>query len=439
MKYKTEKDETTGLLRIISLIDIPSAGVKVGDKGGRIEKESTLSHEGDCWVYENARVYEDALVSGAAQVFGNALVSGNAWVYEDARVSGNAQVFGDARVFGNALVSGDARVFGNAQVSGNAWVYENARVYEDAQVYGNARVLGDAKGEPLTASDVTQSPPSQDQTGEELPAPPSARARDAAEALLMAVAAVEKEMFPPLTVADIQAEFDRVNAGAPCVADKLDTLSKSALGRGYTKHGGRLRVPELDNVDHVDHLNALLHELRLYADGVIPRSGLYLDEATTHNKQDSATAPSGCPVQRRVARPWLVRLAKIKAARPDAETLQFSEQLDGELRTGGINKQVEQLKMHMAAKLDFSPGGPPASSKQVGGTHYKDLAIQPVEYCQRNNLGFCESSVVKYVTRHKAKAGVEDLKKARHFIDLLIEMTEKDVNKKATYCEDARH
>jgi hypothetical protein len=62
---------------------------------------------------------------------------------------------------------------------------------------------------------------------------------------------------------------------------------------------------------------------------------------------------------------------------------------------------------------------------QVGGNHYKSLAIQPVEYCHRNGLGFCESSVVKYVTRWKAKNGVKDLEKARHFIDLLIEMERK--------------
>ena len=52
----------------------------------------------------------------------------------------------------------------------------------------------------------------------------------------------------------------------------------------------------------------------------------------------------------------------------------------------------------------------------------KNMAIQPVEYIHRNALGFCEGSVIKYVSRWRAKGGVEDLKKARHFIDLLIEM-----------------
>lgn len=63
-----------------------------------------------------------------------------------------------------------------------------------------------------------------------------------------------------------------------------------------------------------------------------------------------------------------------------------------------------------------------ALARQEGGRHYKDLAIQPVEYIHRNSIGFCEGSAIKYLTRWRAKGGVEDLKKARHFIDLLIEM-----------------
>ena len=63
-----------------------------------------------------------------------------------------------------------------------------------------------------------------------------------------------------------------------------------------------------------------------------------------------------------------------------------------------------------------------ALNVQVDGSHYKDLAIQPVEYIHTNGLGFCEGSVVKYVTRWRAKNGIADLKKARHFLDLLIEL-----------------
>ena len=63
-------------------------------------------------------------------------------------------------------------------------------------------------------------------------------------------------------------------------------------------------------------------------------------------------------------------------------------------------------------------------STQVGGNHYTKMAIQPVEYILANGIGFCEGNVIKYVSRWKAKGGIEDLKKARHFIDMLIEHEE---------------
>lgn len=58
--------------------------------------------------------------------------------------------------------------------------------------------------------------------------------------------------------------------------------------------------------------------------------------------------------------------------------------------------------------------------KQVGGDHYKDLTIQPVEYIHANNISFIEGSVIKYVTRWRNKNGIADLEKAKHFIELLI-------------------
>lgn len=59
---------------------------------------------------------------------------------------------------------------------------------------------------------------------------------------------------------------------------------------------------------------------------------------------------------------------------------------------------------------------------QIGGSHYKDFKIQPVEFIHKNRLGFCEGSAIKYLCRWRNKNGIEDLKKARHFIDLLIQM-----------------
>jgi hypothetical protein len=60
--------------------------------------------------------------------------------------------------------------------------------------------------------------------------------------------------------------------------------------------------------------------------------------------------------------------------------------------------------------------------KQEGGTHYKDLPIQPVEYIYANAIGYFEGNVIKYVSRWRKKNGMDDLRKARHYIDMLIEL-----------------
>jgi hypothetical protein len=59
---------------------------------------------------------------------------------------------------------------------------------------------------------------------------------------------------------------------------------------------------------------------------------------------------------------------------------------------------------------------------QVAGSHYKELPIQPVEYIHANGIGYFEGNVIKYVSRWRAKGGVKDLEKAKHYIDLLIEL-----------------
>jgi hypothetical protein len=61
---------------------------------------------------------------------------------------------------------------------------------------------------------------------------------------------------------------------------------------------------------------------------------------------------------------------------------------------------------------------------QVGGSHYKEMAIQPIEFIMKNNIGFMEGNAIKYISRWRSKGGVEDLKKARHYLDMLIEFEE---------------
>jgi hypothetical protein len=65
-----------------------------------------------------------------------------------------------------------------------------------------------------------------------------------------------------------------------------------------------------------------------------------------------------------------------------------------------------------------------ALTMQEGGDHYKKLPIQPVEYIYLNGISFIEGNVIKYVSRWRDKGGLADLKKARHFLDMLIQFEE---------------
>ena len=73
-----------------------------------------------------------------------------------------------------------------------------------------------------------------------------------------------------------------------------------------------------------------------------------------------------------------------------------------------------------------------ALQKQVGGNHYKQFAIQPIEFINANNLSYMQGNVIKYVTRYPFKNGLTDLEKAKHYIEMLIEF---ERNKQVPYKE----
>lgn len=163
-KYKFIEEKTIGcdivLHRIQAVRDF--GDVKCGDIGGWIESEENLSHDGNCWVgdeamvYCNAQVWHDAVVSQNAMVYGNACVSesakvyGRSFIYGNATIGENANVFDRAVVFADAWVRGDAQcshcsiVEGNAVITGNAKIVDNSRVLGQTFICDNAIIGGDA-------------------------------------------------------------------------------------------------------------------------------------------------------------------------------------------------------------------------------------------------------------------------------------------------------
>lgn len=136
-KYKltdeiTKIDGKT-LYRIEAII--PFAKIHEGDLGGFIESEKNLSHEGDCWVYD------DSMVSGNAIVKDNAAVCDESWVKDDATVEGKA------------LIRNGAIVGGKAIVKDTAWV-DGGSVYGDAVIEGDSQVRGSVSGHAKIKDDV---------------------------------------------------------------------------------------------------------------------------------------------------------------------------------------------------------------------------------------------------------------------------------------------
>ena len=86
-----------------------------------------------------------------------------------------------------------------------------------------------------------------------------------------------------------------------------------------------------------------------------------------------------------------------------------------------VEQVISEARATVAAAQARHAGAGPLTT-QVGGGHYKSLAIQPVEYIHKNGIGYFEGNVIKYVTRWRDKGGIADLEKAKHYIDLLIEL-----------------
>ena len=140
-KYKltgeTISFDGANLYRIEALKDFYD--VKKGDKGGWVEHEGNLSQLGDCWVYHNAIVKDNAVVKGDARVMDHAKISGNA-IIDD-----NARVYDRVRVYDSAIVNEIARIYGSARIRDNAQVCGRARIYNDSQIFGSAQVCGDVE------------------------------------------------------------------------------------------------------------------------------------------------------------------------------------------------------------------------------------------------------------------------------------------------------
>lgn len=148
-KYKmtNETMEYNGstLHRIKALIDIPGPiPVHKGDLGGWIESERNLSQKGKAWIFNEAKVYDYAMINGDAHITDLVEISGCAVISDRAKVINKAKVHGAAYVYGDSFVMDNSIIINHARVHGHTYIADNSCISDDAEVYGNAIIYGDA-------------------------------------------------------------------------------------------------------------------------------------------------------------------------------------------------------------------------------------------------------------------------------------------------------
>ena len=112
--------------------------IPFGEKGGYVEHANNLSHRGECWIYDNAKVFGNARVTGEARIYDYAEISGNAWVRGNATVWNLATVDGDALVAGGVSIKGHAHISEKAVIDGGHGVVVSGH----AHIHGNTRIGG---------------------------------------------------------------------------------------------------------------------------------------------------------------------------------------------------------------------------------------------------------------------------------------------------------
>ena len=107
-----------------------------------------------------------------------------------------------------------------------------------------------------------------------------------------------------------------------------------------------------------------------------------------------------------------------------ADMIYYEEQAKMGLMDKAIKETVKDTGFK---KTDIKKKAIQATLKQIGGSHYKDCKIQPVEYIVGNDLTFLEGNIIKYVTRHRRKGeGKKDIEKVIHYAEMILEMEYKD-------------
>ena len=137
-KYELIESDIRGLYRVKALIDF--GDVRKGEIGGYVKNPHNLSHEGDCWIYNNAKVYDNAEIMDDAKAYNNACIYNNAKIHGNAKICNNAEIFEYAEVWDNAVIQEDALICGKSVIEEDSLIYGVGVICGNAWIGGNAEI-----------------------------------------------------------------------------------------------------------------------------------------------------------------------------------------------------------------------------------------------------------------------------------------------------------
>jgi UDP-3-O-[3-hydroxymyristoyl] glucosamine N-acyltransferase len=144
LKYGESK-----LYQIRALQDF--GNVKKGDLGGWVEKEENLSHDGNCWIYDNARVFNNGKVKDNARIFNNSEISHNASINNNVEIYGQTNIWDNTKIYDeieihgdNVIIEDNAEIHGQCLITRRVEIRANAKIMSNGgMIKGNALIVGD--------------------------------------------------------------------------------------------------------------------------------------------------------------------------------------------------------------------------------------------------------------------------------------------------------
>ena len=145
IKYTIDKSqaiifEGRTLYRIKALRDF--ADVTKGDYGGYIQNYRNLSQNGTCWIYDDAKVLNDAEVFGSARINDKVTLSSHAKVYGNAMLNDNVTVTDYAKIYDDAYLNDRVHVRGFANIYGKAKLYNDVLITDSVHIFGKTKLEG---------------------------------------------------------------------------------------------------------------------------------------------------------------------------------------------------------------------------------------------------------------------------------------------------------